>query len=128
MADNIELTVLIGHRDADADELDRSTRRLRAEIQELPIDSASLLTSETPAGAKAGEAVTLGALVVSLAPVVVPALVDFLKSWMARKEGRTVILRTRGGTEVEIKAPLSEAGIAKLVEQLSARPPAPRKR
>lgn len=126
MADNIELTLLVGHRDDDPDELDSATRRLRAELQELPIESASLVAAEKPAGTKAGDAITLGALAVSLAPVVVPAFVDFLKSWMARKEGRTVVVR-RKGTEIEIKAPLSESAITKLVEQLSGKPSAPRK-
>jgi hypothetical protein len=127
MADNIELTLQVGQDDADPDDVDRDTRRLRAELQELPIESASLVAAKTPAGAKAGDAVTLGALVVSLAPVVVPALVEFLKSWMARKEGRTIVVK-RKGTEFQIKAPLSEAAIARLVEQLAGTPhPAPRK-
>jgi len=127
MAENIELTVLVGHRDADPDELDRATRRLRSELQELPIESASLVPADTPAGAKAGDAVTLGALAISLAPVVMPAFVEFLKSWMARKEGRTVALE-RKGIVIEIKAPLSAAAIAKLVEQLSGEAQPPRKR
>jgi hypothetical protein len=127
MPDTIELTVEVGQGDVDPEELDCATRRLRAELQELPIESASLVAAEKPTGTKAGEAVTLGALAISLAPVVVPALVDFLKSWIARKEGRTIVLR-RKGTTVEIKAPLSETAIARLVEQLSDKPPAPRKR
>jgi hypothetical protein len=128
MADHIELTLQVGQSDADPEDLDRATRRLRTELQELPIESASLVAGETPAGAKSGDAITLGALAVSLAPVVVPAFVDFLKSWMARKEGRTIIVK-RKGTEIQIKAPLSEAAIAKLVEQLSgATQAAPRKR
>lgn len=127
MADNIELTVLVGHRDADPDELDRATRRLRSELQELPIESASLVPADRPVGAKAGDAVTLGALAISLAPVVMPAFVEFLKSWMARKDGRTVSLK-RKGIVIEIKAPLSAAAIARLVDQLSGEPQPPRKR
>jgi hypothetical protein len=123
MPDNIELTLLVSASDADPDALDRATRHLRAELQDLPIDSASLATAgELPVGAKAGDAVALGALTLSLAPVVVPALIDFLKGWMARTEGRTVVIRTRLGdatTEVEIKAPLSESAIAALVERLT---------
>ena len=123
MADNIQLTLLVGQPDADPDELDRSTRRLRAELQDLSLESVSLATSgELPAGAKAADPVTLGALAVSLAPVVMPALIEFLKSWMARKEGRTVVIRKKRGdasTEIEIRAPLSEADIAALAKRLS---------
>jgi len=117
MADHIELTLQVGESGADPEDVDRDTRRLRTELQELPIESASLVAGEAPAGAKAGDAITLGALAVSLAPVVVPAFVDFLKSWMARREGRTIIVK-RKGTEIQIKAPLSEAAIARLLEQL----------
>ena len=123
--DNVQLTLLLKPADPDPDreELDRATRSLRAELQELPIDSVSLeRTGDVPAGAKAGDAITLGALTLSLAPIVLPALIDFLKGWMSRKEGRTIVIRKKTGdaaTEIEIKAPLSEAAIADLVEQLS---------
>jgi hypothetical protein len=123
MPENIELTLLVRPGDADAEELDLATRRLRTELEDLPIDSVSLATAGAlPSGAKAGDPVTLGALTLSLAPIVVPALIEFLKSWMARKEGRTVVIRKKLGdtaTEIEIKAPLSESAIARLVEQLS---------
>lgn len=124
MSDSIELTVLVNAVDTDPDALDRATRQLRAELQELPIDSASLVTAgQSPAGAKAGEVVTLGALALSLAPVVLPALIEFLKAWMGRKEGRTIVIRKTTGdttTEIEIKAPLSESAIASLAQRLSA--------
>ena len=123
--ENVQLTLLLRPADPDPDreELDRATRSLRAELQDLPIDSVSLARAgEVPAGAKAGDAVTLGALTLSLAPIVLPALIEFLKGWMGRKEGRTIVIRKKTGdaaTEIEIKAPLSEAAIANLVEQLS---------
>jgi hypothetical protein len=124
--DNIELTLLLRPADPDPDreELDHATRSLRAELQDLPIDSVSLATAgAVPVGAKAGEAVTVGALTLSLVPIVLPALIEFLISWMGRKEGRTiVVIRKKTGdaaTEIEIRAPLSEAAISDLVEQLS---------
>jgi hypothetical protein len=124
MAESIELTLLVKPAaDADPEELDHATRSLRAELQDLPIDSISLATAgEVPAGAKAGDAVAIGSLVLSLAPIVMPVLIDFLKSWIARKEGRLIVIRKKLGdaaTEIEIKAPLSESTIAELVEQLS---------
>jgi len=43
---------------------------------------------------------------------------------MGRKEGRSVVIRAKVGdstTEIEIKAPISQAEISALVEQLSAK-------
>jgi hypothetical protein len=123
MAEHIQLTLVVGQPDADPDELDQTTRRLRAELRDLSVDSVSPATAgELPAGAKGGDAVTLGALAISLAPVVVPALIEFLKNWMARKEGRTVVIRRKRGsvsTEIEIKAPLDPSEISALVKRLS---------
>ena len=127
MADDIELTLLVGQPDADAEELDRTTRRLRTELKDLSVESVSLSTAgRLPAGAKAADPVTLGAITISLAPVVIPPLIEFLKSWMARKEGRTVVIRKRVGdtsTEIEIKSALSDSAIAALVKGLSAQSP-----
>jgi hypothetical protein len=123
MPDNIELTLLVAPGDSDPEALDRATRRLRTELQELPVDSVSLASGgASPAGAKAGDVIALGALTLSLAPVVVPALLDFLKGWLSRKEGRSVVIRKKLGdasTEIEIKAPLSESAIFDLVERLA---------
>jgi hypothetical protein len=124
MAESVQLTLFVGSGDGDPEELDRSTRRLRTELQDLSVDSVSLEPAgDLPAGAKAADAATLGALAVSLAPAVIPALIDLLKHWMGRKEGRTVVIRKRKGsasTEIEIKAPLSESDLAALVKRLTA--------
>jgi hypothetical protein len=123
MPDSVELTLVVKPGESDPDEVDLATRGLLTELQDLPLESASLAPAgELPAGAKAAEAVTLGALSLSLAPVVVPALLEFLKSWLARREGRTVVIRKKGGgtaTEIEIKSPMSESAIAALIKQLS---------
>jgi len=123
MADNIQLLLLVKPENDDPDEVDLATRRLRAELQDLPVESVSLAEAgQLPAGAKAGDPVTIGALTLSLAPVVIPALMAFLRSWMSRKEGRSLVIRRKFGddsTEIEIKSPLSESAIADLVERLS---------
>jgi len=121
--ENIQLTLFVKPSDADPEEVDLLTRRLRSELQDLPIDSVSLVSGgEVPAGAKAGDPVTLGALTLSLAPIVVPPLLEFLKGWISRKEGRRLVIRKKVGdasTEIEINAPLSESALSALVDQLS---------
>ena len=123
LPDNVQLTLLVRPQDADLEELDETTRQLRTELQQLPVDAVSLAAGPAPAvGAKVGDPVTLGALTLSLAPIVIPAVLEFLKSWMGRKEGRSVVIRAKVGdstTEIEIKAPISQAEISALVEQLS---------
>jgi len=86
--------------DADASELDLLTRHLRSEIQELDVESVDLLRDKTaPAGAKAVDPVTLGALAVVVLPAVVPKLVEFMQSWTMRKENRTVKIKTQIGDQ-----------------------------
>ena len=86
--------------DADASELDLLTRHLRSEIQELDVESVDLLRDKTaPAGAKAVDPVTLGALAVAVLPAVVPKLVEFMQSWTMRKENRTVKIKTQIGDQ-----------------------------
>lgn len=84
--------------EADADELDRITRQLLTEIQELDVESAELVRGEVaPEGAKSVEVVTLGALAVAVLPTVVPRLVEFLQAWSMRGESRRVKIKTQIG-------------------------------
>jgi hypothetical protein len=85
--------------EADATELDKLTRRLLEEIkQEMNVESAHLKTQEAPTGTKAGEVFEAGNLVVSLASAgVFTALIEMLRSWALRKEGRTIKIETQIG-------------------------------
>jgi len=112
-------------KDADPDELDRQTRQLRAELQDLIIESVRPLRSgEVPEGAKAVEAVTLGALALAVLPVFVPKLVEFLQSWVNRAEYRKIKVKTQvGDRSIELEyAPedLSSRDIKRLVSTLTA--------
>ncbi|MBU0703540.1 MAG: hypothetical protein KKC18_06705 [Chloroflexi bacterium] len=59
--------------------------------------------SELPLGAK-GDPITVGGIVVALASAgVFTGLVELLKSWALRREGRTVNLKARvGDREIEL--------------------------
>ncbi len=121
---NLTLQIDVG-QDADADELDRATRQLRDEIQELGVESAELAkTANAPAGTKSVEAVTLGALAISVLPTVLPKLIEFLQAWSMRREGRTVKIKTQVGdraVEVEYSPKtMSQAELKSLVETLTS--------
>ncbi|WIY02918.1 hypothetical protein QRX60_03305 [Amycolatopsis mongoliensis] len=90
--------------DADAEELDRLARRLRAELTELDVDLRPV-PGEVPAGAKAADPVTVGSLMVafSAAGGVFPGLVETLREWLGRQAGRHKIKMTIDGDTVELE-------------------------
>jgi hypothetical protein len=93
MAEAITLTIA-PHDEVDTTELDSLTRSLRDEIAALDVDSAELERgANLPTGAK-GDPLTVGSLVVSLASAgVFGALIELLKSWALRREGRSVTIK-----------------------------------
>jgi hypothetical protein len=91
--------------DADAEELDRLARRLRAELGELDVDVLAVAAGELPEGAKAADPVTIGSLVVafSAAGGVFPGLVETLREWLGRQAGKHRIKVTVDGDTVELE-------------------------
>lgn len=107
------------------EERQRAKIRLRSELRDLPIESLNEPSSDSPPiGAKAGpEAAAFGALVVSLAPHVIPHLLDFLKGWVQRNPGSATKLRyhSTGGEVVELEydpARMNQADIEALMATL----------
>lgn len=81
---------------SDAEELDRMTRQLFTEIQELEVDSVTLVRDGTPpAGTKSGELVTLGSLAVVVLPTIAPKLIELLQSWLMRSENNTIRIKAQ---------------------------------
>ena len=77
--------------DATAEELDRLTRQLLNELRDLPaVSEAKLITGAAPHGAKAGEALTAGALVIAIVPALVPKVLDWIQAWALRSSPRVV--------------------------------------
>ena len=90
--------------EVDGEELDRLTRRVRDEIAELNVEAVKLAPGkDLPAGAK-GDPITIGSIIVTLASAgVFTGLVEVLKSWVLRREGRTVKFKAKvQGQEVEM--------------------------
>jgi hypothetical protein len=90
--------------EADAEELDRLARRLRAELGELDVDVRAV-AGDLPAGAKAADPVTIGSLVVafSAAGGVFPGLLETLREWLGRQTGKHRIKVTVDGDTVELE-------------------------
>lgn len=108
--------------DSDADELDRLTRQLRDEIEELGVESVEFIKAgPAPQGSKLADPVTLGALAIAVLPVFAPKLIEFLQAWTTRGSGQTVKIKT-GTMELEFTPdkPLAIDEIKSLVDKLSA--------
>ncbi|MEP0804075.1 MAG: hypothetical protein HRF47_01185 [Chloroflexota bacterium] len=90
----IELSVEGG----DAEELDDLTRELKREIETLGVESVkSVSAGSVPAGTKSADWTMIGQLAVTLAPSVIPPLIDLLKSWVERKPSTPVKIRLKAG-------------------------------
>jgi hypothetical protein len=96
-AKSVHLTLQLSTGDDDStEELDRQTRQLLKEIRELDVESAELERGEQPsAGAKSGELVTLGTLVLVLLPAVAPKVIELLQAWSTRAENRIVKIKAQ---------------------------------
>jgi hypothetical protein len=90
----------------DAETCDRLTRQLRSEIAQLDVDSARLdAAGPPPEGAKAGEAVTLGAIVVAMSASggVFATVLGTVREWLGRQSGRHRISVTIDGDTLELE-------------------------
>ena len=87
MEESQKLTLAIeGGPDTDAREVSELTAQLRQRLLELDVDTVELVRSdEIPEGAKPGDAINLGALPITLAPTILPAVVGLLKDWLAHR-------------------------------------------
>jgi len=94
----MQLNIEISASDATEEELDRMTRQLRREIRETDVESVELLKEGTaPAGTMSGgDVVTIGSLVVSALPTVLPSVVAFVQAWSTRTPGRTIKFKYEG--------------------------------
>ena len=96
--DQAEFYIEVSAADATDEELDRMTRQLLSELRETNVDSAELAKGgEVPRGTKsAGDALTIGSIVVSALPAVLPSVVSLVQSWTSRGQGRTVKFKGKG--------------------------------
>jgi hypothetical protein len=93
-----ELLIELSLEGGDAAELDELTRQLRAEVEELNVDSVDRVSAGVaPEGTKALDLAVIGQMAVTLAPAIVPPLFDLLRSWVERKPSTPVKVRVKVG-------------------------------
>lgn len=98
--------VLLPDAESDAEAGERLAYRLRREIAALDVESVRAEEGGgVPEGAKGGDAVTLGAVVVALGASggVLTALVGTVRDWLARSAARHRVSLTIDGDTVELE-------------------------
>jgi hypothetical protein len=100
--------------DVDPDEVDRSVRQLRAELENLDVESVVAVTSENaPPGAKGVDPSSACALLIALTATggVVTTVIDVARDWLARHAAaRRISVTIDGDTVVVEKASVPERG------------------
>ncbi|MYV44864.1 hypothetical protein GT031_04370 [Streptomyces sp. SID2888] len=94
---------VVGAADVDDDELQELVLSLREHLLELDVEDVRLRRDQLPEDAKSAEALTLGALVVSLAPVMLRGILRCVETWMQNRPVRSVRVDVDGRT-IEVAA------------------------
>jgi len=94
--DMLEFEIEVITREETEEDLDRMTRKLLSELRQTDIESANLVSvGAAPEGSK-GDPITIGTLAMTAMPAVLPGVIDMIKAWAGRKEGRTVKFKGKG--------------------------------
>lgn len=98
------------------DDLDRLTRRVLCEVQQLDVESAELATGgPSPEGAKSVTLfTTLGVLLVKTLPQHLPKLLELLRDWMSRQRPTIEATVKNGEREITVKFTPSETSNTQL--------------
>jgi hypothetical protein len=103
------LELRVSETDEDAAEIDRLTRQLRRQLEELDVESVEhVVEGPPPEGAKAVEALVLGKLVVRYGPGALRMVVGTVQRWTARDEGREVTFEY-GDLKLHLKGATAES-------------------
>jgi len=94
--DALEFEIDVIASDATEEDLDRMTRNLLSELRQTDVESADLVSvGAAPEGSK-GDPITIGTLAMTAMPAILPGVIDMIKAWAGRKEGRTVKFKGKG--------------------------------
>ncbi|MFI0154993.1 hypothetical protein [Streptomyces lydicus] len=102
---------LAGASDTDAEELQSLAEQLRRALLELDVEDVQLArrSAAVPEGAKPGEALAVGALVVTTVPLLVRQVLQLVDTWLRNRPLR--------GIKVELDGESIELGHASVEDQ-----------
>ncbi len=98
MGETARLELRLDRAGLDDEAVDELTRSLRRSIEEADLAGARVerVTADRPTGAK-GDAFTLGALALAVAPVLVEQVIQPIRDWSARPGAKPVKVAVRVG-------------------------------
>jgi hypothetical protein len=114
-------TIHLQGEEMDLERLDRMTRQLRGELLDLDAEAVDFVQEEEmPERTKAADAMTLGALAVTVLPNFLPRVVEYLQAWTLRGEGPNLKVKSQVGDrsielEAALKFPLPVFGLLALL-------------
>ena len=110
---------LTGRQDSDQEELDELTLLLRERLLELDVDAVETVRSgDVPDGAKPVDAIAVGALALTLAPIAFRSVLDLVRTWIENRPVRSVSV-TLGDDSLELEA-VSSADQRRIVDAFLA--------
>ncbi len=113
--DSIEFEIVVVAKETSEEDLDKMTHNLLGELKRETIaDPRFVSVGAAPEGSKGDAMVTLA---VSALPAVLPGVIEIIKSWAMRGQGRTVKFKGRGiefeGSPEELQKFLAALGKGK---------------
>jgi hypothetical protein len=120
----VSMDISPGNRNAPDEEKDLLTRQLLRELRECGLDAARVRKPGVPGGAKAGEMLEAGSLLLSLLPTVLPTvlpkLVEVLGGWLGRGTNRHLRMKMANGAEFELTGDMSFDHIQQLLARMNS--------
>ncbi len=105
----------------DADELNQLTHSLMRSLEDVGVESVTVVRDQgIPLGAK-GDPVTIGALLVAVLPTTLPKVMEFLQAWTVRNQDHTLRAKVQRGDRsavIEYPANMPPDELKKHVEVL----------
>jgi hypothetical protein len=115
---NLTVTLI----ESDIEQRDYAIRQLQREIADLDVGTIEAFSkdNQTSTGEKSFDPATLNALLLSIAPITVTKILEYLHNWITRKEGRSIrikIQKSKGSAvEIEIPSSMSTKELKKLIK------------
>ena len=110
--------------DSDLDELARLTGQLRSQLLQLDVENVELVRAgQAPPGSKVADPITIGALVVTLAPTALQGVIGLVQHWLKDRPVSSIKV-TLGRDTLELTG-ASPEHVEQLTKAFMARHPTP---
>jgi len=101
-----ELNIQVSATDVTEEDIDQMTRQLLSELREMDVERAELTHGGiSPGGTKAIDPVTVGSIMITVLPTLLPKVVEGIQAWVIRGNNRIVKFKGKiAGQPVEFEA------------------------